>query len=283
MAAPLTPGYLAPPLLRRRAPETIGRSLASISTKAALVKLARCLVHCERPRCSSSTRLAYAWLDLASHRCSLIVVVECSPSGDCVEAANKFMRDIRKSDGYPVYSEIISRRVAVLALGKPGKVAGASKVEEVLLKRGGCTRMLALPSVGCISPGADVSTLTWTAKVASALDAITAETHGGWPDEQPTPPLATPAAVQKAAQPTTTPPAASPQPAIPAAVVQTAQLMTSPRAASPLPNRKGLQAGGEQREGEPASDGRSSATTLVVATVAAAVLVGLAFARSRRH
>ena len=47
----------------------------------------------------------------------LVLVVECSPlNGDSCEAAQKFMRDVRKSDGYPVYSEIIGRKVAILAI-----------------------------------------------------------------------------------------------------------------------------------------------------------------------
>ena len=53
----------------------------------------------------------------------LVVVVECvPPTGDCCEAANKFMRTVRASDGYSVYSDIIERKVAVLAIGN--KVAG---------------------------------------------------------------------------------------------------------------------------------------------------------------
>lgn len=114
----------------------------------------------------------------------LAVVVECSPmNGDCCEAANKFMRDVRKSDGYPVYSEIIGRKVAVLAIGKHGKVSGAAKVEEVLLKRGGCTRLLSAPSVGTLDSAGDVSKLPWTAKVCASLDHITELTHGGWPGQ----------------------------------------------------------------------------------------------------
>jgi len=48
----------------------------------------------------------------------LCLVVECGPTGACCEAAEKFMREVRRSDGYSVYSEIIRRRVAVLALGR---------------------------------------------------------------------------------------------------------------------------------------------------------------------
>ena len=77
----------------------------------------------------------------------LVVVVECfEMNGDCCEAANKFMRQVRASDGYPVYSEIIGRKVAVLGLGKMGKTAGAAKVEENMLKRGGCKKLV--PKVG---------------------------------------------------------------------------------------------------------------------------------------
>ena len=102
----------------------------------------------------------------------LVVVVECMPmTGDCCEAAEKFMRDVRKSDGYPVYSEIIGRKVAVLALGKMGKVAGAAKVEEVLLKRGGCTRLSAPPSSGIVASHDAVATLEWTHTVSDALEA----------------------------------------------------------------------------------------------------------------
>ena len=132
----------------------------------------------------------------------LIIVVEClAMNGDCCEAANKFMRDVRKSDGYPVYSAIIGRKVAVLALGK---AQGAAKVEEVLLKRGGCSRLLAPPSVGCLSDGAAVSELPWTIAVSKALDAITTETHGGWPEDvpdKPAPPPTTTAPVPATKQP----------------------------------------------------------------------------------
>ena len=75
----------------------------------------------------------------------LVLVVECSAiTGDCDQVALNFMRQVRSSDGYGTYSEIIGRRVAVLALGMMGKVAGASKVEETLLKRGGFQRLVIL-------------------------------------------------------------------------------------------------------------------------------------------
>jgi hypothetical protein len=54
-----------------------------------------------------------------------VVIVECSSiNGECCEAANKFMRQVRASDGYSVYSDIIERKVAVIGLGAAGKVAG---------------------------------------------------------------------------------------------------------------------------------------------------------------
>ena len=119
-----------------------------------------------------------------AHRCStksddwevskvnhLVVVVECGPSGDCCDAATKFQRNVRASDGYSVYSDIIQRKVAVLGLGK-ASAKGAAKVEEVLMKRGGCKRLLSVPvgAVGALPDGADVATLPWTQKVSAALD-----------------------------------------------------------------------------------------------------------------
>lgn len=100
----------------------------------------------------------------------LVLVVECSAiNGDCDQAALKFMRQVRSSDGYGTYSEIIGRRVAVLALGKMGKVAGASKVEETLLKRGGCQRLVKLGRAEI--PVEDVADLAWTRELCEALDA----------------------------------------------------------------------------------------------------------------
>jgi len=119
----------------------------------------------------------------------LVIVVECMPTnGDCCEAANKFMRDIRKSDGYPVYSEIIGRKVAVLGLGKMGKVSGAGKVEQVLLKRGGCACLIAPPTIGTYAgDGSDVATLPWTRKVCDAL-AATMDPPPPLPPPPPPPP-----------------------------------------------------------------------------------------------
>lgn len=98
----------------------------------------------------------------------LVVVVECMPTtGAECEAAAKFMRQVRGSDGYGTYSQIIKRRVAVLALGKAGKVAGASKVEDNSIKRGGCKRML---PTGQLDPGSDVAALSWTRDLCGAMD-----------------------------------------------------------------------------------------------------------------
>ena len=120
----------------------------------------------------------------------LVVVVECMPmTGDCCEAAEKFMRDVRKSDGYPVYSEIIGRKVAVLALGKMDKVAGAAKVEEVLLKRGGCTRLIAPPSIGTVATQDAVAALEWMRAVSDALEAtMDPPPHPSPPPPPPPPP-----------------------------------------------------------------------------------------------
>ena len=101
----------------------------------------------------------------------LVVVVECTGAGDCCEAANKFMRQVRGSDGYGVYSNIIGRKVAVLGLGKMGKTTGACKVEENLLKRGGCKKLV--PKVGRadMEPSGDLATLPWVVEVREALEA----------------------------------------------------------------------------------------------------------------
>lgn len=102
----------------------------------------------------------------------LVVVVECNAiNGDCCEAANKFMRQVRGSDGYGVYSDIIKRHVAVLALGKMGKVAGASKVADVLAKRGGCKPMLPKPG-RADADLTSIENLGWIKEVADALDAL---------------------------------------------------------------------------------------------------------------
>ena len=117
----------------------------------------------------------------------LVLVVECMPTtGDCCEAANKFMRQVRASDGYGTYSQIIKRKVAILALGKAGKVSGASKVEDNMLKRGGCTRLVPIGRADV--PVGDISALPWTRQVCDALDAT-----------MPTPPAPQPAAPLEAA------------------------------------------------------------------------------------
>lgn len=139
----------------------------------------------------------------------LLVVVECAPSGDCCEAAKRFMRQVRGSDGYGTYSGIIGRRVAVLGLGKMGKLAGASKVEENMLKRGGCKRLG--PKIGCAAPDtADVSTLPWVREVRQALE----ETMDHPSPAEPAKAESAPAAPQGAPPPAeeARPPAASPTP-----------------------------------------------------------------------
>lgn len=102
----------------------------------------------------------------------LIVVVECNPmNGDCCEAASKFMRQVRASDGYGVYSDIIGRKVGVLALGKMGKVSGASKVMDVLTKRGGCKPLL--PKVGrADADTGSVANLDFVKDVRKAFDTL---------------------------------------------------------------------------------------------------------------
>ena len=81
------------------------------------------------------------------------------------------MRQVRASDGYPVYSEIIGRKVAVLGLGKMGKTAGAAKVEENMLKRGGCKKLV--PKVGRadLEPSDDLASQPWVKELREALEA----------------------------------------------------------------------------------------------------------------
>jgi hypothetical protein len=112
----------------------------------------------------------------------LVVIVECNETnGDVCEAGQKFMREVRRSDGYPIYSEIIGRRVAVLGVGKLGRTSGAAKVEEVLLKRGGCSR---LAKVGRANPGA--LSATWLSDVQAALTpcATSAQTPANEPSQR---------------------------------------------------------------------------------------------------
>ena len=205
----------------------------------------------------------------------LVLVVECSPlNGDSCEAAQKFMRDVRKSDGYPVYSEIIGRKVAILAIGKQGKVPGAAKVEEVLLKRGGCARLLSTPGVGCTTANANVASLPWVSKVCEALDKITEDTHGGWPEQAKTPAAAAPVKTPAAAAPVKTPAAAAPDKTPAAAAPVVAAAPTAPAQAPPPAHVPGPKAE------EPAA-GHSGA--VLVAVLAAALLVGcVAVARARR-
>lgn len=86
-------------------------------------------------------------------------------NGDCCEAAQKFMRQLRASDGYSTYAAIIGRKVAVVGLGKLGRTGGAAKVEEVCLRRGGCTRLAPIgrAEIGALSA-------PWLNDVCKALD-----------------------------------------------------------------------------------------------------------------
>ena len=143
----------------------------------------------------------------------LVVVVECGPSGDCCEAAAKFQRNVRASDGYSVYSDIIQRKVAVLGLGKAsGK--GAAKVEEVLLKRGGCKRLLGpAGALGALPADADVAALPWTQKVSAALEA-TMDPPPPKPAPVPATPAPPPAEEPAKATPVTEQPAQPPPPSV---------------------------------------------------------------------
>ena len=184
----------------------------------------------------------------------LVVVVECMSTGAECEAAAKFMRQVRGSDGYGTYSQIIKRRVAVLALGKAGKVAGASKVEDNTIKRGGCTRML---PIGRMDPGSNVVALPWTHDLCTAMDALMD------PPPSIAPAAASTAQVAPAAQPVTQPQAAQP-PAVTAESV----------AAAP-PARKPV-----------IEDGRRPATGVpfLVAMAVAVVVIGVHVAtRSRSN
>ena len=109
----------------------------------------------------------------------LIVVVECTSNGDCCEAGTKFMRAVRGSDGYGTYSDIIGRRCAVLAIGKLGKTAGAGKVEEVLLKRGGCKSLV---KIGRADPGASLPG-PWLENVMKELEVDFPENAAAVPAE----------------------------------------------------------------------------------------------------
>ena len=173
--------------------------------------------------------------------------------------------------------------MAILAIGKQGKVPGAAKVEEVLLKRGGCARLLSTPGVGCTTANANVASLPWVSKVCEALDKITEDTHGGWPEQAKTPaaaaPVKTPAAAAPvktpaAAAPVKTPAAAAPDKTPAAAAPVVAAAPTAPAQAPPPAHVPGPKAE------EPAA-GHSGA--VLVAVLAAALLVGcVAVARARR-
>jgi len=109
----------------------------------------------------------------------LVLVVECTVAGVCCEEANAFMRAVRRSDGYGVYSEIIGRQVAILGLGQATRLTGPATVEEVLCKRGGCKRLLA-PGRATGTEAADLASLPWVGDMRSALDTM-------YPEEAPPP------------------------------------------------------------------------------------------------
>lgn len=195
----------------------------------------------------------------------LIVIVECSPmNGDCCDAAAKFCRQVRASDGYGVYSDIIQRQVAVLALGKMGKVSGATKVEDVLIKRGGCQKLVA--KIGRADVGVkDANKITFIKEVADALDAM----YGPPPaDEKDLAPQAAP-------QPTPQPaPQPKPQPTPQPAPQQAPQPAPPPQAPSPPP-----QAPSPPAASSPASATGGRMATIAAVAVAAAIVVALVRAR----
>jgi len=177
----------------------------------------------------------------------LVIIVECMPmNGDCCEAANKFMRQVRASDGYGVYSNIIGRQVAILALGKMGKVSGAAKVEDTLLKRGGCKRLV--PRIG-VCPAEGPIPAAWLAEISAALDA----TMSPAPPPEPMP-------------------APSPAPPVDIAPpVDTVQPARPPVACAPKPVSVG------EADVVPYTK-----LTVVVVAVAAVALVGMIAIRSRQ-
>lgn len=157
----------------------------------------------------------------------LILVVECTATGECCEAAQKFMRQLRASDGYATYAAIIGRKVSVVGLGKLGRTGGAAKVEEVCLRRGGCTRLAPIgrAEVGALSA-------PWLNDVIKALDA---DASDGTPESDPaSSSSAQPAAV--AAQPAAPPVEAgakAPSPASEHPATPCGEARDSPRIISP--------------------------------------------------
>ena len=188
----------------------------------------------------------------------LVIVVECVPtSGEVCEAANKFMRQVRASDGYGVYSDIIKRQVAILALGKMGKTSGAAKLEETLMKRGGCKRLV--PKIGRadLPPTSDVGTLPWTRDVCEALSATMD------PEPEPQVCASVPSPVPVPVEPAAVVPAGVPA-TVPAKVQATqAEMPTQPQAS--------------------ASTSTTREHALLVAGVLAVLVVGVAaFTRAKR-
>ena len=51
------------------------------------------------------------------------------------------------------------------------------QVEEALLKRGGCTRLLPPPSIGTVESASGVAALPWTRKAVEALAALAPQPH----------------------------------------------------------------------------------------------------------
>ena len=198
----------------------------------------------------------------------LVVVVDCGPSGDCCEAATKFMRNVRASDGYCVYSDIIQRKVAVLGLGKASGKSTA-KVEEVLLKRGGCKRLLSVGAIGALPAGADVAALPWTQKVSDTLEATM----------DPPKPVPAPA----------TAPAPAPAPATPVPAPAPAVPVPAPAPAAPVPASakeptKAMPATKQSVQAPPPPPGvapsvSSISQTVVVAVAAAAAVLFFVLAR----
>ena len=210
----------------------------------------------------------------------LVVVVEClAMNGDCCEAAQKFMRRCRGSDGYGVYSDIIGRRVAVLGLGKMGKVAGASKVEEVLLKRGGCKTLVKIGRVEL--PAAEIATASWTQSVCEALDE-TMDPPAAAAKEDASSSSAAVAAKEEAAAAVTAKELAG---KLIEAAVADAEAVSSaaPPSTMQAPPRSQLPAAKVAAQDCPAASGTPTTTAMVLAVVTAAVLLGgLAFARRSR-
>ena len=125
----------------------------------------------------------------------LIVVVDCSGPSEC-EAATKFQRQVRASDGYGTYSEIIGRKVARARPRSMGKIASALKVEEVLLKarrlRQARSQGWHTSNKGCMDQGGsggigrDDGPSAYTHTATSGRRAIVCGANGGGSDVPPT-------------------------------------------------------------------------------------------------